>query len=158
MTAGADVAPDDANIDPLFCDVAADSVTLRSDSPVLDAPGCGRMGARGQGCIDAPTVTIDPGPGVSSVQPAFELSLSPIAPSPARSSAVITFSLPVGMPVRITVLDVQGRRIDVPTSGPESAGRHVLRWSAPAGARAGVYYVRMEAAGRAMVRSMTLLD
>lgn len=155
---GPDTAPDDASVDPLFCDVASDSVGLRSDSPVLNAPGCGQMGARGIGCVDLPTSTIDPGPVPAPTVPAVELALAPIAPSPARSTATITYSLPAGMPVRISVLDVQGRRIDVPASGTEAVGRHVLRWTAPASVRAGVYFVRMEAGGRSFTRTLTLLD
>jgi len=43
-------SPTDRFVDPIFCDLANDDVQLRSDSPLLDAPGCGRIGALGQGC------------------------------------------------------------------------------------------------------------
>ena len=36
--------------DPLFCHPEADDYTLAADSPCLDAPGCGQIGAFGQGC------------------------------------------------------------------------------------------------------------
>ena len=40
----------DLSVDPLFCDLTADDVRLRSDSPLLDAAGCGQIGALGIGC------------------------------------------------------------------------------------------------------------
>ena len=47
----------DLSLDPIFCDLAADDVHLRSDSPLLNAPGCGLIGALGQGC-EAPVVAM----------------------------------------------------------------------------------------------------
>jgi hypothetical protein len=46
--------PTDFGVDPLFCDAADDDVTLRSNSPLLSAGGCGLIGALGLGC-DLPT-------------------------------------------------------------------------------------------------------
>jgi len=37
------------SLDPLFCDPENGDYTLHADSPCLDAPGCGLMGALGQG-------------------------------------------------------------------------------------------------------------
>ena len=36
--------------DPLFCDAPNGDLTLSADSPCLDAPGCGQVGALGEGC------------------------------------------------------------------------------------------------------------
>jgi len=49
-TSGATAASSDLAVDPLFCDVATDDLQLRSDSPLLNAAGCGLIGALGQGC------------------------------------------------------------------------------------------------------------
>jgi len=49
-------AATDLAVDPLFCDLAADDVQLRSDSPLLAAPGCGLVGALGKGCEPPPVV------------------------------------------------------------------------------------------------------
>jgi hypothetical protein len=46
----------DLAVDPQFCDVDGDSVTLAANSPLLDAPGCGLIGARGMGCASTPTL------------------------------------------------------------------------------------------------------
>jgi len=49
--------------DPVFCNAMNEDVHLRSDSPCLNAPGCGHIGALGLGCgqiwdvpADAPTI------------------------------------------------------------------------------------------------------
>jgi hypothetical protein len=54
---GLSPAATDLAVDPLFCDLSADDVQLRSDSPLLDAPGCGLIGALGKGC--EPPVVIE---------------------------------------------------------------------------------------------------
>jgi hypothetical protein len=48
-------SPTDLSVDPIFCDLSADDVRLRSDSPLLDVPGVGRIGALGKGCDPTPT-------------------------------------------------------------------------------------------------------
>jgi parallel beta-helix repeat protein len=40
----------DLNVDPLFCDVDSADVRLDSGSPLVDAGGCGQIGALGVGC------------------------------------------------------------------------------------------------------------
>jgi predicted outer membrane repeat protein len=61
----ADQASQDGNfsVNPLFCCRAADNYHLRRTSPCLDVPGCGPVGALGQGCgvawyvpADVPTI------------------------------------------------------------------------------------------------------
>ncbi len=54
--AGMSPSPQDMSVDPLFCDVDHDSVSLTANSPLLDAPGCGLIGARGLGCASTPTL------------------------------------------------------------------------------------------------------
>ncbi len=53
-TSGIAPSASDLAVDPLFCDVAHDNVHLAADSPLLDAPGCGLIGALGQGCAATP--------------------------------------------------------------------------------------------------------
>jgi copper-binding protein NosD len=48
--------PLDIEVDPLFCGVDSDSVSLRTGSPLLDAAGCGLIGARGMGCTATATL------------------------------------------------------------------------------------------------------
>ena len=53
---GADPGATDLALDPLFCDVTQGDVHLSALSPLLNAAGCGQIGALGQGC-DAPIVS-----------------------------------------------------------------------------------------------------
>jgi hypothetical protein len=53
---GAELGATDLSLDPLFCDVAQNDVRLSAGSPLLDAAGCGQIGALGQGC-EAPIVS-----------------------------------------------------------------------------------------------------
>ena len=46
----------DMSVDPLFCDISLDDAHLRSDSPLVDAAGCGLIGALGIGCGETPTL------------------------------------------------------------------------------------------------------
>jgi hypothetical protein len=52
---GVDSSLADLTMDPLFCDLASDDVHLRDGSPLLNAPGCGLIGALGVGCADSIT-------------------------------------------------------------------------------------------------------
>ena len=54
-TSGALPGPADLAVDPLFCDASADDVHLSAGSPLLDASGCGLIGALRQGCAGVPT-------------------------------------------------------------------------------------------------------
>ena len=40
----------DLNVDPMFCNVDSSDVRISSTSPLVDAPGCGQIGALGVGC------------------------------------------------------------------------------------------------------------
>ena len=53
---GVSPSPDDLAVDPLFCELAIDDVRLAATSPLVDAPGCGQIGARGVGCGTTPTL------------------------------------------------------------------------------------------------------
>ncbi len=53
---GSAPSPDDLAVDPLFCDIDHDGVSLEADSPLLNAPGCGLIGVLGLGCASTPTL------------------------------------------------------------------------------------------------------
>lgn len=46
--------------DPLFCDPSGDDFHLQDDSPCVDAPGCGLVGAAGTGCVAITSVETEP--------------------------------------------------------------------------------------------------
>jgi len=55
-TAGVAPGLTDVSLEPAFCDLPYDSVSLALNSPLLDAPGCGQIGALGAGCGPAADV------------------------------------------------------------------------------------------------------
>ena len=84
-------------------------------------------------------------------------SLEPNYPNPFNPTTTINFSVPEEARVRVTVFDVIGRRVAVLTDQAYAPGVHELVWDASAHA-SGVYFYRMEAAGKLVqTQKMTLV-
>jgi hypothetical protein len=100
------------------------------------------------------------GTGVSDV-PAAVFALQQNAPNPFNPSTMIEYSLAVDGPVKLTVLDAQGRHVRTLVAAVQSAGPHAARWDGrhESGARAasGVYLYQLEANGERQTRKMLLL-
>jgi len=131
-TSGLAPAATDLAVDPLFCNVPGDAVSLSSTSPLLNAAGCGLIGALGLGCnavAAAPATTAD--------RPTFMVS-----PAPARGAVAFAWT-PTRQPVRVEVFDVHGARRWEGTATP---GARSLTWSGAdsrgASLPAGVYFAR----------------
>ncbi|MBK7369714.1 MAG: T9SS type A sorting domain-containing protein [Candidatus Eisenbacteria bacterium] len=99
----------------------------------------------------APSGTTDVGDA-----PPLAFAFAPVSPNPVRGEAVLRFALPVESRVTLAVYDAQGRRVRTVTDATLPAGEHLSRWDArddsgraPA---AGLYFVRLEAAGCTLVR------
>jgi hypothetical protein len=102
-------------------------------------------------------------PGVSVPEPGAPLfALAPPVPNPARDGAEIRFSLAETGPASLAVYDVSGRRVRTLLAGTARAGPQSARWDATdeRGDRvaAGVYFLRLAAAGRTQVRSVVIAD
>lgn len=67
-------------------------------------------------------------------------------PNPFKSSTAIVVAGPTSRPVRVSVYDVQGRRVALLTSPGGDAATARLVWS-PVGLPAGLYYARVEQGG-----------
>jgi len=74
--------------------------------------------------------------------------LAPSYPNPAHERITIRYGLPERAPVRLTVYNVQGRRVAVLHDGPQPPGYHTLHWD---GRRAdgtsvasGTYLIRLQ--------------
>ena len=86
--------------------------------------------------------------------PARELA---VLRNPSRRGAELRFAIPADERVRVTILDVSGRRIATLADAAFPAGRHHLRWDPSSGAP-GVYFARLEAGGRTVTRRMVVLE
>ncbi len=79
-----------------------------------------------------------------------------LGPNPARGSANLQFTMPVGGRMRISVYDAQGRRVARPVDGEFDAGPHRATWNTGAHGP-GLYFVRFEALGRVISRRVIVL-
>lgn len=141
--------------DPLFCDSPSGDFRLTANSPCLDRPGCGTIGAFDQGCGPI-SVTED-----AAAPSASAFSLAPPAPNPFNLETKITLVLTEAARVRLIVNDVTGRRVRALEAGPLPAGTHRLAWDGKndAGKRvtSGTYLLRLEAGARTLIERAVLL-
>lgn len=77
-------------------------------------------------------------------------------PNPFNPTTTIRIALPYAADVTLTVFDVLGRRTTTLAQGLLPAGRHAVTWDCP-DCPAGMYLVRMEAAGIVQMRKMLLM-
>jgi len=86
--------------------------------------------------------------------------LGRISPNPTSDHVDIEFTLPEATHVRMGVFDLQGRLVARLADEPLPAGQHRASWSGrrTGGVRAGIYFIRFEAAGRNETKSFVLLD
>ena len=84
-------------------------------------------------------------------EPVTEFALTRVSPNPAVQGTRVEYALPREARVRLTIADLQGRALAVLVDGVRPAGRHAARWEAAA-ARAGIYFVRLEAGGHVAAR------
>jgi hypothetical protein len=88
--------------------------------------------------------TFGPVEGTAGVPGKF--ALSGAWPNPTRGALTLAISVPKASPVRVSVLDLQGREVAVLADGGFSAGRHEIRWDGRTGggqAAAGLYFIRV---------------
>jgi PKD repeat protein len=88
--------------------------------------------------------------------PAMVLGLEQNYPNPFNPSTKISFSIPKAGLVRLSVFDSSGRRVALLSDGPMDAGTHQFTWNAEHEA-SGVFYYKLEAAGKSFVKKCVLL-
>ncbi len=93
-------------------------------------------------------------PGESEAPAANRLALAS-SPNPGTSEVVLRFDAPQAGPVRLAVYDATGRLTASLLDGVVSAGSQARTWSTRDVA-AGVYFVRLEAGGIAVSRSVVI--
>ncbi len=136
----------DPGLDGLVWTLAAEGSTLHVGGGFTRAGG---LPAVGLAAFSAPG-ELAPAP--------LAFALSQSIPNPARSNAIIRFSLPQAAAVTLSIYDLQGRRVATLLNHAfQEAGRHDVpvhadRW------RPGVYLYRLEAGGRTATRKMVVLE
>ena len=79
-----------------------------------------------------------------------------VAPNPVRREGRIAFSLPHPADVRLTINDVQGRRVASLAEGPRAAGRHTIPWDTGA-VPPGVYFAKLVVGDREWKRRVEVV-
>lgn len=88
-----------------------------------------------------------------------EFALGAVQPNPTKGVAHVAFTVPRQSPVRLTVLDVQGREIAKLLDDTLEPGRYQATWSGNdlrGPAPSGVYFVRFDAPGKLVTRRLVL--
>ena len=102
------------------------------------------------------------GPVKGAVGRPNRIELGVARPNPAASRSLISFALPARGDVDLAIFDVTGRRVRSLVTGSQAAGVHESAWDlrddAGALVRAGVYYYRLDVAGRAFTRRLIALN
>src|SRR6185295_1145935 len=83
-------------------------------------------------------------------------ALLPNEPNPFSGSTTLAFRLPSAAPVRLALYDVAGREVARPVDGMRAAGLHHVALDAR-GLKAGVYFCRLDVAGRIQQRRAILI-
>jgi hypothetical protein len=145
-----DIAPgaSDLGVDPLFCNVSQDDVHLSAASPLLEALGCGQIGALGEGCTAGVSVGPETGDEARGLR---------VFPHPTRDHVTFAWAIGTG-PVDLEVFDVNGAR-RWKASAPQ--GTRSLTWDLgdASGERLtpGVYWARVAVNGQVRVGRLVLV-
>ena len=141
-------------LDPLFCDLDGQDVSLNGDSPCLaeNSPGGELVGAWGWGC-----------PGISATPEELPAGVHAVScqPNPFNPQTSVTFSLAHDEWAEAGVFDLTGRRVEVLVAGTLPRGQHTVVWDGRDAAGrdmpSGSYIVRLETAGHVSTSKISLI-
>jgi hypothetical protein len=106
------------------------------------------------------TITFDL-PVTAGESPSYRLVLGQNVPNPFNPVTSISYVLPVRTGVTLSIYDVRGRRVATLVDKTEGAGPHSVEWDGRSDAGSlqptGVYFYRLQAAGRTLTRKMLLI-
>jgi flagellar hook assembly protein FlgD len=84
-----------------------------------------------------------------------------VNPNPSAAGAAFAFDLPTAGEVHLAIFDASGRLLRTLARGRFAPGRHTVRWDGTIdrgrNAPAGVYFARLDAAGRSATRRLLRL-
>ena len=146
------------SLDPLFCDLAGDDLTLPPDSPCApeNSGGCGLIGAWPVTC------------GASSVGDEPPHAFGPlqirVVPNPTPGACRIEMAVPTISNALVVVTDVAGKTVRELNRGPLAApptGGASRLWDGRAAngqqVPSGIYFVRVRTAGGTAVRPVVIV-
>lgn len=150
---------------PAFSPSPATLVATPADTGWTDAanaPHVYKLTAVDSHGNESPVATVTPS-GTTAVDggPArTELALASAAPNPAARSTTLRFTLPSAARLSLGVFDASGRLVRGLAAGERTAGEHAIAWDLRDGAGqavgAGLYFARLECAGRTLVRRIAV--
>jgi hypothetical protein len=127
-------------------------------SAVNVLPGGGASGSFAGGETEDYPISIVTSLDAGDSPAAGSLMLAPISPNPTTGGAEVRFALPATSDVRLGVYDLAGRRMRELAAGRLAAGSHTARWdgrdASGAAVGSGLYFVRLDAAGRTLTRTV----
>lgn len=85
-----------------------------------------------------------------------EFGLASAYPNPFNAQTRISYNLQMDENVSLKVFDTLGRQIAVLSEGYQNAGSHSVDWNAK-DVSSGVYFVRLESAGKSYIKKLILL-
>jgi len=136
----------------LFCDRFTGDYHLVAGSPLLNLPGCGSLGALGEGCQNVAV-------GVPAVPAATRLLGN--HPNPFNPRTRIEFETAGRGRVRLQVFDARGRRVRTLVDETLPEGRHHADWDGRDDrgrvVATGVYHARLSTQGVEISRPLVLL-
>ncbi|MCO6478553.1 MAG: T9SS type A sorting domain-containing protein, partial [Phaeodactylibacter sp.] len=110
------------------------------------------------GCSAPAAIPPNPGPAPGQADVSLQLEASP---NPFREEVAIRFYLPQAGPAALEVFNLNGQRVRRLESASFDAGRHDQVWDGNAdsgqGVAPGVYLLRLQTQGQAMVKKLTLV-
>jgi predicted outer membrane repeat protein len=148
----------DGNIseDPLFCDTLGSDFRLSECSP-CSSQACGIMGAFSEVCEDSCAPS---GLNESLLAGVSTLEISGY-PNPFNPQTKLVYTIPETGNTRIEIYDVNGRAVRSLLNESKPVGRHYIMWdgrdSKGSAVASGIYFIRLESAGKVKTGKITLL-
>jgi hypothetical protein len=114
----------------------------RSYEYALGLPQNGAEKLFGQVWVDVPLET--------------QLALDPIVPNPSQGRFTVSFALPSRSPATLELVDVSGRCLQSRQVTGAGGDRHEITLGGEVALKPGIYWVRLEQAGRAFARKVVV--
>jgi hypothetical protein len=150
-----------------FIPGAGNQIASKSDTGFVDvgpAGGYYKLSAVDMNGNESVFALLAPGStlGVGEGGSPHVLALAAPLPNPASDQTMLSFALSEAGLVQLAVYDMEGRLVRTVTAGRMEAGEHQVRFDLRDGGgrqiSSGIYFVRLEAYGRTLMRRLAILE